>query len=93
MAPANLSQPDLEELILTEATKAGSTAWSVAEFLVDQDVSAGLYEGCSSELEMHFVEYERLAAHVAAEADQPECPHPSTFGEPETCSMCGEEVK
>jgi hypothetical protein len=33
----------------------------VAEVLVDEDVSNGQYEGCSSELEMWFCEYERQA--------------------------------
>ncbi len=36
----------------------------IAEVLVDGDVAAGLYEGCSSELEACFVEYARLAAAV-----------------------------
>lgn len=33
----------------------------VARDLVDQDVAAGDYEGCSSDLEIAYVEYEALA--------------------------------
>lgn len=36
----------------------------VAEALVDEDVAAGLYAGCSDELEMCFMEYERAASAV-----------------------------
>lgn len=36
--------------------------YAVAEHLCDQDVVNGEYEGCSSELELAFMEYEREAA-------------------------------
>lgn len=37
------------------------TPREIAESLVDEDVSNDLYEGCSSELEAWFCEYENLA--------------------------------
>lgn len=33
-------------------------AWAIAESMVDEEVAAGEYEGCSTELEMAFTEYE-----------------------------------
>ena len=36
----------------------------VAEVLVDEDVSSGLYEGCSTELEAWFSDYELVAEEV-----------------------------
>lgn len=41
-------------------------AESIAEQLVDEDVSSGEYEGCSTELEMAFQEYETLAERALA---------------------------
>lgn len=39
-------------------------AREAAEVLVDEDVAAGLYEGCSSELEGWFCNFERIAEGV-----------------------------
>jgi hypothetical protein len=38
----------------------------VARSLVDEDVAAGEYEGCSSELELAYIEYEALAREALA---------------------------
>lgn len=43
-------------------------AWSIAETLVDEDVAAGEYEGCSVELEMEFDEFRRLAEEALSDA-------------------------
>lgn len=40
--------------------------YEVAMALVDQDVAAGEYEGCSTDLEMASEQYERRAATVKA---------------------------
>ena len=42
------------------------SADQVADVMVDQDVSKGEYEGCSTELEMAYAEYERIAKEVLA---------------------------
>lgn len=38
--------------------------WGIAETLVAEDVNAGKYEGCSSELEMAFQAYETLTKEI-----------------------------
>lgn len=42
-------------------------SWTVAAALVDQDVSRGEYDGCSSELEMAFAEYQTAIERVKAD--------------------------
>lgn len=41
----------------------------VARELVDQDVAAGLYEGCSTELESCYTEYLAVAKRAFGEAE------------------------
>lgn len=40
------------------------TADEVAAVLCDEDVAAGEYEGCSSELELAYIEFEQVAREV-----------------------------
>jgi len=42
--------------------------WAVAEALVDEEVSRGEYEGCSTELEMQFSWYKSEAERILAAA-------------------------
>ena len=57
-----------DEQILDLLIETDGNAWAVAEALVDSDVASGKYEGCSSELEMAFCEYEARAERVLARA-------------------------
>jgi hypothetical protein len=54
--------------ILDLLIECGGSTWAVAETQVDADVARGEYEGCSSELEMAFTEYEARAKAILAEA-------------------------
>jgi len=57
-----------DDRILDLIIECGGNTWAVAEALVDEDVSHGLYEGCSSTLEMYFTEYEARAERLLKEA-------------------------
>jgi hypothetical protein len=51
---------------IVEDLANGCDTWSIAEHMVDSDVSKGEYEGCSSELEMAFGTYESHVKRVLA---------------------------
>jgi len=57
-----------DEQILALLIEAEGDAWAVAESLCDAEVARGEYEGCSSELEMAFAEYEQRAQQILAQA-------------------------
>jgi hypothetical protein len=54
------------EEVLAAFSDCACDARGVAEILIDEDVSSGDYEGCSTELELAFTEYERIAEDVLA---------------------------
>lgn len=62
-----MTDPRVETKIL-ELIDLGFTEveipYAVAESLVDDECSRGLYEGCSPELEMAFTDYQSQAARV-----------------------------
>lgn len=76
--------------------------WGISETLVAEDVSNGEYEGCTSELEMHFQHYESLAKEIIQKMGWGVnyCPGCSSlirrrraqFKDPK-CLMCGIKIK
>lgn len=57
-----MNPDDCIRAILAENPQA--TSWEVAEVLVDQDVSSGVYAGCSTDLELAFQEYQSKAEEI-----------------------------
>ena len=59
-----------EERIL-ELLAEGHSPWTIAETEVEEGVCAGLYEGCSTELEMAFEATEQKAERILAAVGGP----------------------
>ncbi len=62
------SQQEQEERILEILAETGGSTWDCAAALCDEEVAAGEYAGCSTDLEIAFTQYEADAERILAAA-------------------------